>query len=70
MNSVNSKFPDKLVIKHVPCYSDYMYVYLNNDYDKRLIDSLEHEYRQTIGAVEFLVHDKNGKLIHGNNGSM
>ncbi len=70
MDSVNLKFKDELTIKHVPTYCDYMYVYLKKDYDKNLIDSLENEYKQTIGFVEFLVYDKNKYLIRGNCGSM
>lgn len=70
MDSVNLKFKGKLTIKHVPTYDDYMYVYLKSDYDKNLIDSLENAYKQTIGFVEFLVHDKNGDLIRGTYGSM
>jgi hypothetical protein len=70
INSVNPKLQDKLTIEHVPCYYDYMYVYLKGDYDKNLIDSLEKVYRQTISFAEFLVHDKSGKLIRGNTGSM
>ncbi len=70
MDSVNFKFKDKLTIKYVPTYHDYMYVYLKNYYDKNLIDSIENAYKQTIGFVEFLVHDKEGNLIRGSNGSM
>lgn len=70
MDSVNLKFKDKLTIKHVPTYHGYMYVYLKNDYNKNLIDSLENAYRQTLGVVEFLVYDKNGDLIRGTYGSM
>lgn len=70
ISSVNSKLNDKLTIEHVPCYSDYIYVYLKTDYDKNLIDSLENAYKQTISFAEFLVHDKSGKLIRGNTGSM
>lgn len=70
MDSVNLKFKDELTIKHIPTYYDYMYVYLKNDYDKNLIDSLENEYKKTIGFVEFLVYDKNKHLIRGNCSSM
>ena len=70
MDSVNLKFKEKLTIKHVPTYNDYMYIYLKSDYDKNLVDSLENSYKQTIGFVEFLVHDKDGKLIRGTHGSM
>jgi hypothetical protein len=70
MDSVNLKFKDKLTIKHVPTYDDYMHVYLKNDYNKNLIDSLENAYTQTLGFVEFLVYDKEGKLIRGSYGSM
>lgn len=70
MDSVNLKFKDKLTIEHVPTYNSYMYIYLKSDYNKNLIDSLENSYKQTIGFVEFLVHDKDGKLIRGTYGSM
>mgnify|MGYP001283420036 CR=1 FL=1 len=70
MSSVNLKFEGRLTIKHVPTYNDYMYIYLKSDYDKNLIDSLEKSYKQTIGFVEFLVHDKDGKLIRGTYGSL
>src|SRR4051812_23104942 len=68
MGSVNLKFKDKLTIEHVPTYSDYMNVKLKGDYDKKLIDSLENAYKQTISFVEFLVHDRDGKLIRGSFG--
>lgn len=70
INSVNTKLQAKLTIEHVPCYYDYMYVYLKDDYDKNLIDSLENVYRQAISFAEFLVYDKSGKRIRGNTGSM
>jgi hypothetical protein len=70
IDSVNSKFKDNLVIKDVPCYSDYMQLDLKNDYDKNIIDSIEKAYIETVNYAEFMVYDKNGKLIRGNIGSM
>ena len=70
IESVNSKFQDKFIIKHVPCYADYMRIDLKTEYDKNLVDSLEKSYTQTVNYAEFLVYDKDGKLIRGSTGSM
>jgi hypothetical protein len=47
-----------------------MRIDIKNDYDKNIIDSLEKEYAQTVNWAEFLVYDKNRKLIRGNTSTM
>lgn len=70
IDSVNINLKDKLTISYVPCYSDYMEVYLKTDYEKWIIDSLENEYERKVNWAEFLVYNKNGQLIRGSKGSM
>lgn len=70
IESTNKKFQDKFVLKHVACYKDYMRIDLKTDYDKNTVDSLEKAYTQIVNYAEFLVYDKDGKLIRGNTGSM
>ena len=70
IDKANLQYKDQFVVRHVSCYTDYMRVDIKANYTKTIIDSLENAYCKQINFVEFLVYDKDGKLIRGNTGSM
>lgn len=70
IDKTNLQYKDQFVIRHVPCYAAYMQVDIKTYYSKTTIDSLENAYHKQINWAEFLVYDKDGKLIRSSTISM
>jgi hypothetical protein len=69
IDSLNAVYKDRLTIEEVPCYPGYIQAFLKVDSSQVAFEEFE---QATIkeGYVEFLVYDKDKKLIMGNTGSM
>jgi hypothetical protein len=69
IDSLNVFYTNRLIIKQVPCYPGYIQANLQTDISKEILDTIEGSCRENQW-IEFLVYDKDGKLIRGNTGSM
>jgi hypothetical protein len=70
LDAVNVKYANRLVIKQIPCYSGYIQTNLKTDVSNAVLDSIEKACKDNQWTLEFIVYDKDGKLIRGNVGSM
>ncbi len=70
IDSVNSVWQNKLLLKQVPCYPGYIQIDLKIKVANNDLDNIENAFSRTVEWAELLVYDKDGKLIRGNTGSM
>lgn len=69
IDSINHKYPDKLIMSQVPCYPGYAQVDLLRNLSESTIDSIENNFEK-IHFREVLIYDRDNNLIRGNTGSM